>query len=452
MKIHLIAIGGAVMHQLAISLHLSGHKVSGSDDEIFDPALTNLKRYKLIDENYFWNAERITHDIDIVILGMHAKADNPELIKAREIGIRCVSFPEFIYKHSKSKKRVVVGGSHGKTTITSMIMHVLKESGKHFDYLVGSKIRGFEVMVSLTDDADLIVIEGDEYLASTLDPRPKFHLYKPDIAVISGIEWDHINVFPSFENYMHQFEIFAGTVDRNGLLIYTADDENVKQVIRKCENPVAKNAYSALPHIIEEGKNIVLFNNVPIEVSVFGEHNMKNMSAALEVCRTLGIADESFFASIAGFNGAAKRLECVFENSAGAIFRDFAHAPSKVRATVKAVKNKNLERKLLAVFELHTFSSMNSNFLYQYNNSMDAADIAVVFYSPHAFELKGLELFDPNFVRQSFGREDIHIFNNIKQLESFLSEGINPNMNVLLMSSGNFDGMKVDCLFDKLEN
>ena len=385
MRIHLIAIGGAVMHQLAISLHLSGHEVSGSDDEIFDPALSNLKKYNLIQDNFFWNPDNITSEIDIIILGMHAKADNPELQKARETGIKCVSFPEFIYEHSQTKKRVVIGGSHGKTTITSMIMHVLKETGKHFDYLVGSKIRGFDVMVSLSNDADLIIIEGDEYLSSTLDPRPKFHLYKPDIAVISGIEWDHINVFPTFENYRKQFELFAEMVNPDGALIYTADDQNVYDVIQSCKNNVEKIAYSALPNKTDSGKSVVLYNNVPIEVNVFGEHNMKNMSAALEVCRQLGVADASFFASIASFNGAAKRLETIYESDNGTVFRDFAHAPSKVKATVKAVKKRNPERDLIAVFELHTFSSMNKDFLFQYKGSMDMADIPIVFFSPHAF-------------------------------------------------------------------
>jgi UDP-N-acetylmuramate: L-alanyl-gamma-D-glutamyl-meso-diaminopimelate ligase len=452
MRIHLIAIGGAVMHQLAISLHLQGHNISGSDDEIFDPALSNLRKHGLINDNFSWDSNRITKEIDIIILGMHAKADNPELLKAQELGIRCVSFPEFIYEHSKTKKRVVVGGSHGKTTITSMIMHVLKESGKHFDYLVGSKIRGFDVMVSLSNDADLIIIEGDEYLSSTLDPRPKFHLYKPDIAVISGIEWDHINVFPRFDIYQKQFEIFASMISENGVLIYTADDKNVENLVQELNIPANKIPYTAIPYNIENGKTKVLYNSVPIEVNVFGEHNMKNLSAALEVCRQLGVADASFFASIASFNGAARRLECIFDNGHSSIYRDFAHAPSKVKATVSAMKKKNPERQLLAVFELHTFSSMNKTFLHQYAGSMDAADIAIVFFSPHAFALKRLEMFDDSFVKEAFCNKNISVFNNINELESSLQNIVNSNTNVLLMSSGNFDGMKIELLFDKLEN
>ncbi len=451
MKIHLIAIGGAVMHQLAISMHLNGHQVSGSDDEIFDPALSNLKHYNLIDENYFWDPDKITEDIDIIILGMHAKTDNPELKKAMKLGLRCFSFPEFIYQHSKHKKRVVIGGSHGKTTITSIIMHVLKESGKHFDYLVGSKVPGFDETVSLTDDANLIVIEGDEYLSSTLDPRPKFHLYQPDIAVISGIEWDHINVFPSFENYKKQFEIFAEMISPDGVLIYTADDKAVQSVVGMCKNQVEKISYQALPHKMENGKNIVFCDNVPIEISVFGEHNMKNMSAALEVCRQLGITKESFFASITDFKGAGKRLECIYETHDVSVFRDFAHAPSKVRATVKAVKNRNPQRKLVAVFELHTFSSMNKDFLEQYQNTMNLADIAIVFYSPRAFKHKGLELFNPEFVIQSFEKENMKVFNDIELLNTFLTKTIQPEMNILLMSSGNFDGMKIDTLLGRLK-
>lgn len=452
MRIHFIAIGGAVMHQLAISLHLQGNQISGSDDEIFDPALSNLKKHGVINDDFFWNPNIITKDIDIIILGMHAKADNPELLKAQKLGIHCLSFPEFIYKQSKNKKRIVIGGSHGKTTITSMIMHVLKESGKHFDYLVGSKIRGFDVMVSLSKDADLIIIEGDEYLSSTLDPRPKFHLYKPDIAVISGIEWDHINVFPTFEKYREQFEIFASMISEKGKLFYTSDDKNIEYILQHCSNPVEKKAYSALPHEVSEGKSKVFFNGIPISIKVFGKHNMKNMSAAFEVCKSLGIAEESFFASIASFEGAAKRLETIYNSPNGSVFRDFAHAPSKVRATVTAVKNKNPNRTLVSVFELHTFSSMNSDFLPQYANSMDLADIAIVFFSPHAFKLKMLEIFEDDFVKQAFANENILVFNDISKLKSSLENLVSSNMNILLMSSGNFDGMKIESLFDKFEN
>ena len=452
MRIHFIAIGGAVMHQLAISLHLQRHAISGSDDEIYNPALSNLNKHKLLDQDFSWNSNRINKDIDIIILGMHAKANNPELLKAKELGITCMSFPEFIYEQSKNKQRVVIGGSHGKTTITSMIMHVLKESGKKFDYLVGSKIKGFEVMVSLSTDANLIVIEGDEYLASTLDPRPKFHLYHPDIAVISGIEWDHINVFPSFDNYMQQFYTFTKMVSDKGSIIYSNDDKNIKEIISKYTGKTKLIPYHALPHNIKNGKTHVLFNDVPIPIEIFGEHNMKNMSAALKVCQQLGVADESFFASISSFSGAAKRLETVFDNGKTSIFRDFAHAPSKLRATVDAVKKRNPERKLLAVFELHTFSSMNKSFLHQYKNSLNKADHAILFFSPHAFKLKGLELFNKEDLFNGFNNRDIEIFEYSDILFEHLQKHIKQNMNILLMSSGDFDGIKIELLFDILKN
>lgn len=452
MRIHFIAIGGAVMHQLAISLHLQGHNISGSDDEIFNPALSNLNKHKLLDEDFSWNSNRINKDIDIIILGMHAKADNPELQKAKELGIICMSFPEFIYEHSKNKQRVVIGGSHGKTTITSMIMHVLKDSGKRFDYLVGSKIKGFEVMVSLSTDANLIIIEGDEYLASTLDPRPKFHLYHPDIAVISGIEWDHINVFPSFDNYMLQFSTFTKMISDKGSIIYCNDDKNVEEIIAKYKGKARLIPYDALPHNNKSGKTNVLFNNVPIPIEIFGEHNMKNMSAALKVCQQLGVADESFFASISSFSGAAKRLETVFDNGKTSIFRDFAHAPSKLRATVDAVKSRNPERELLAVFELHTFSSMNKSFLHQYKNSLNKADYAILFFSPHAFKLKGLELFNKEELISGFNNKSIKIFQYSDTLFKHLQNHIKQNMNILLMSSGDFDGIKIELLFDILKN
>ncbi len=447
-RIHFIAIGGAAMHQLAIALHLNGHHVTGSDDEIFDPALTNLKMHGLIEESYFWDSRRITPDIDVVILGMHARSDNPELQKALEIGLDVVSFPEFIYRNSQTKKRVVIGGSHGKTTITSMIMHVLRDCGRPFDYLVGSRIEGFDVMVSLSDEHDLMVIEGDEYLSSCLDHRPKFHAYHPDIAVISGIEWDHINVFPDYSDYLNAFVVFTRMVPHGGSIVWCENDEAVRNMMEKYDGQAHCIPYQAMPSELRGGGVSVLYEQTPVPVSVFGEHNMQNMSAAYHVCSLLGISGESFFASISTFNGAARRLERIFENSSLKVYRDFAHAPSKLRATVRAVRSRFPEAKLLAVFELHTFSSMNRAFLPQYSGALDLADVPVVFFSPHAFELKRLVPFTPDEIRDGFACDGLQVFSGVKDLEQFIKQHLNDNMVLLLMSSGNFDGMKFDNLFD----
>ncbi|MPM28605.1 UDP-N-acetylmuramate--L-alanyl-gamma-D-glutamyl-meso-2,6-diaminoheptandioate ligase [bioreactor metagenome] len=432
------------MHQLAIALHLEGHLVSGSDDEIFDPALSNLRRYNLVHENYFWDSDKISEDIDLVILGMHARNDNPELIKAKEIGLDVVSFPEYIYRRSRNKKRVVIGGSHGKTTITSMIMHVLRECGRPFDYLVGSRVRGFDVMVSLDESNDAIVIEGDEYLSSCLDPRPKFHHYHPDIAVVSGIEWDHINVFPVFEQYVDAFRTYVNSVPAGGSIIYCNTDENVAALMGEYGGQAEKVPYEAVPYEIDNNEVKVFCGVVPIAVNVFGEHNMLNMSAAFEVCRRLGISDESFFSAIAGFEGAARRLENIHESDGLRIFRDFAHAPSKLKATVKAVKTRYPDDLLLAVFELHTFSSMNREFLTHYASALDLADVAAVYFSPHAFDLKKLKAFTAAEIREGFNRRDITVLNEPESLLEFVAENMKKPVSILLMSSGNFDNANFD--------
>lgn len=444
MRIHFIAIGGAAMHQLAIALHLNGNTVTGSDDEIFDPALTNLRRFELIRADYSWNPEAISTDIDLIILGMHARSDNPELLKAQELGIDIVSFPEYVYRASQNKKRVVIGGSHGKTTITSMIMHVLKECGRPFDYLVGSRVRGFDVMVSLNEKNDLIVIEGDEYLSSCLDLRPKFHHYHPHIAVVSGIEWDHINVFPEFDQYVDAFRTFVNAVPDNGSIIWCGNDGNVSKLMTEYEGGAESISYSAVPHMVDNERVKVMCGSVPVPVNVFGEHNMLNMSAALEVCRRIGISDESFFSAISGFEGAARRLETIYENDGLRIFRDFAHAPSKLKATVNAVKSRFPAEQLVAVFELHTFSSMNKKFLPHYSGALDLADIAAVYFSPHAFELKKLEPFTEAEIRDGFNNQSLRVLNDADALLGFIKTHVRNPANVLLMSSGNFDNANFD--------
>ncbi len=444
MRIHLIAIGGAAMHQLAIALSQNGNVVSGSDDEIFDPALSNLKKFRLIDENYFWNPDRITDNIDLIILGMHAKKDNPELIRAQQLSLKILSFPEFVYQQSKNKKRVVIGGSHGKTTITSMIMHVLKECGLSFDYLVGSTIRGFDVMVSLSEKTDIIVIEGDEYLSSCIDSRPKFHAYRADIAVISGVEWDHINVYPQFDDYLNAFRVFAEMVPADGSIIYCSTDEQLKKIINDYSGSATLVAYAEMPFIQKNNAVSVLFGNTPVPIQVFGRHNMLNMSAAHHVCHLLGISDESFFASISGFHGAAKRLELVHESNALRVFRDFAHAPSKLNATVDAVRARYPDDNLIAIFELHTFSSMNPAFLAQYSNSLNLANYAAVYFSPHAFKLKNLEPFTEKEIHHAFNRSDIAVLSTPDELMAFSKKHFKVPSTLLMMSSGNFDNINFE--------
>lgn len=444
MRIHFIAIGGAAMHQLAIALHLNGNVVSGSDDEIFDPALSNLRRHHLIGDHYSWDPDSVTENIDLIILGMHARSDNPELLKALQLGLDVVSFPEFVFRSSQNKKRVVIGGSHGKTTITSMIMHVLKECGRPFDYLVGSQVRGFDVMVSLNEKNDLIVIEGDEYLSSCLDPRPKFHHYHPDIAVVSGIEWDHINVFPEFEQYTGAFRTFINAVPDHGSIIWCANDMNVSKLMSDYQGAAERVSYSAIPHFLENNRLSVLCGLVPVPVNVFGEHNMLNMSAALEVCRRIGISDESFFSAISGFQGAARRLETIYDEDGLRIFRDFAHAPSKLKATVNAVKSRFADEQLVAVFELHTFSSMNRKFLPHYAGALDQANVRAVYFSPHAFKLKKLEPFTEAEIREGFQNTNLSILNSPEALIGFIRQQVTKPANILLMSSGNFDNANFD--------
>jgi UDP-N-acetylmuramate: L-alanyl-gamma-D-glutamyl-meso-diaminopimelate ligase len=444
MRIHFIAIGGAAMHQLAIALHLNGNIISGSDDEIFDPALSNLRKYNLIKDNYLWDTESITKEIDLIILGMHARNDNPELKRAIELGIEVVSFPEYVYKASINKKRVVIGGSHGKTSITSMIMHVLKENGFSFDYLVGSRVRGFDVMVSIKDENDLIIIEGDEYLSSCLDLRPKFHHYHPDIAVVSGIEWDHINVFPQFDLYIEAFKTFINNVPDNGSIIWSKDDKNLFDLMSKYSGKAENVPYVAINNLLEDNQVKLILNDKLYPVNIFGNHNMMNISAAFEVCKRLGVSDAQFFEAISSFEGAARRLEMIYEKNGIRFFRDFAHAPSKLKATVNAVKTRFPDEQLVSIFELHTFSSMNINFLPHYSGALDLSDIAAVYFSPNAFHHKKLKPFSHDDIIKGFNRQNLYIINNPTDLKEFVLSKIKVPTNVLFMSSGNFDNANLE--------
>lgn len=449
MRLHFIAIGGSAMHNLAIALSQKGHHVTGSDDAIYEPSRTRLEKQGILPESMGWFTENISTDIDAIILGMHARPDNPELLKAQELGVKVFSYPEYVYEQSKEKVRLVVGGSHGKTTITSMILHVLKECGKDFDYLVGAQLEGFETMVRLTE-APLIIIEGDEYLSSPIDRRPKFHLYNANIGIISGIAWDHINVFPTFENYVEQFGIFMETIVPGGTIIYNIQDKVVSDLVSSADLGLIKVPYTAPDHFIRDGVTFIKVLGSEIPLQVFGKHNLQNIEAAHQACYQVGISDEQFYEAIATFKGAAKRLELLGKNLSTAVYKDFAHSPSKLKATIDAVKEQYPERTLVAVIELHTFSSLNKDFLNEYRGSMDKADIPVVFISRQTFEQKKLEPYGENLVKQAFGNEELNFFNESEILVEFLSSINYKCKNLLLMSSGNFGGLNLNSLAEKV--
>lgn len=446
MRVHFISIGGSVMHQLAISLQKKGYTVSGSDDEIFEPSLTVLKQHNLLPEKLGWQEENIAKEIDAILLGMHARVDNPELIKARALNLPIYSFPEYIYHESKDKKRIVVGGSHGKTTTTSMIMHALQNTGKPFDYLVGARLPGFEHSVSLSN-APVIVCEGDEYPASALERRPKFHFLHPHIAILTGIAWDHINVFPTFENYINQFRIFLSKIEKGGVLIYNETDEVLKALVSECKSAEFSCIGYGLPGFRKSGNQTILkLGNYEAELKVFGEHNLLNIHAAWLVCKQLGMDEGEFCHSIADFTGASKRLEVLIQGNDRMVFRDFAHAPSKVKATMEAVKNQFPSRKVATVLELHTYSSLNEAFMPHYHGSLDAADEACVFYSPHAMEIKKMPPLPAQKIIEGFAKDGLSIITNTEELSQWISAHKDDCHNLLLMSSGSYDGLDLQMI------
>lgn len=454
-NIHFIAIGGAIMHQLALALHRKGFFITGSDDEIADPAKSNLKAAGLLPEQFGWFPEKITdpppsHRPDAIVLGMHAKADNPELLAAKAAGIPVYSFPQYVYEVSKNKKRVVVAGSHGKTTITSMIMHILKEQGVNFDYLVGARVPGFEQSVQLTD-APIIVLEGDEYPASVEEKRPKIFFYHPHISVLSGIAWDHINVFPTYEIYFNQFEQYLAGMQPGAKVFYNNEDSEVTRVIGTSGGKLDTIPYETPPFHYEEGYPVMDTAAGPVKVSVFGRHNLLNMNAAIMVCMELGVSETDCYRAIASFTGAARRLEKVKEEKNLLVYRDFAHAPSKLKATLNAVREAYPGHQLVACFELHTFSSLNEQFLSEYAHTMDGADEAIVYFSHHALEMKGLPTLEPPMVKKYFERNDVLVIDNRTKLQETVKKMINSHQPynlsqgkpvfLLLMSSGTFDGI-----------
>lgn len=444
MRTHFIAIGGAAMHNLALALHHKGYQVTGSDDAIFEPSKSRLEKKGLLPVEMGWFPEKITADIEAVILGMHAKADNPELLKAQELGLKIYSYPEFLYEQSKNKTRVVIGGSHGKTTITSMILHVMHFHNIEVDYMVGAQLEGFDTMVHLTHDNDFIVLEGDEYLSSPIDRRPKFHLYQPNIALLSGIAWDHINVFPTFENYVEQFEIFVSQITKGGILVYNEEDATVKKVAEESTNTIRRLPYQTPSYSVKDGTTLLDTPEGPMPIEVFGAHNLNNLAGAKWICQNMGVDEADFYEAIASFKGASKRLEKIAEGKGKVAYKDFAHSPSKVSATTKAVKAQYPDRKLVACLELHTYSSLNAEFLKEYEGALDAADVAVVFYSPDAVKIKQLEEVTYDQIAQSFKRDDLIIYTNPTEFKDFLFSYDLNNSALLLMSSGNYGGLNFD--------
>ena len=449
MKVHFIAIGGSAMHNLAIALSRKGTDVTGSDDEIFEPSRTRLERQGILPETIGWNPSRITAELDAVILGMHAREDNPELQRAKELGIPIYSYPEYLYEQSKHKTRVVIGGSHGKTTITSMLLHVVNKLGVNVDYMVGAQLEGYDCMVKLSDDAPIMILEGDEYLSSPIDRRPKFHLYQPDIAIISGIAWDHINVFPTFENYVEQFEIFCSCITEKGVLVCNQEDEDVRRLGEKYKVRLDVKPYQTPTFSVTEMGSRVEFNGEWYDWRIFGAHNLQNAMGALELAAAIGIKPVDFMSAMQDFTGAGKRLQKVVETENFVLFKDFAHSPSKLKATTKAVKEQYPDRHVIACMELHTFSSLQKNFLPHYKGSMEAADEALVYFSPAVVAHKKLPELTNEEIQTAFGNE-VNVVDSTQDVLAFIRKHDLRNSVLLMMSSGTFDGIDYDQLGEEL--
>lgn len=450
MQIHFIAIGGSAMHNLALALHQKGYGITGSDDVIFEPSAGRLAVQGLLPGQFGWFPEKIHRNLDAVILGMHAKADNPELLRAQELGITIFSYPEFLYEQAKNKTRVVIGGSHGKTTITSMILHVLKYHNRSVDYMVGAQLEGFDRMVHLTEENDFMVLEGDEYLSSPIDRRPKFHLYRPNIALLSGIAWDHINVFPTFENYVEQFRIFIDGIVEGGSITYNTEDPEVKRLVESSQGAIRKFPYRTPDYFVENGQTFLETPEGPMPIEIFGRHNLGNLAGAKWICQNMGVDEADFYEAIASFKGASKRLEKIAEHKTAVAYKDFAHSPSKVAATTSAVKEQYPDRRLIACLELHTYSSFNPEFLKEYKGTLDNADTAVVFYLPESVKIKRLSAVSPAQIAEAFDRNDLIIFTEAGAFRDFLFQQNFKDSVLLLMSSGNYGGLDLGALKQKI--
>ncbi len=448
-KIHFIAIGGSAMHNLAIALSRKGAQVTGSDDEIFEPSKSRLAKQGILPESIGWDDQRISTDIDAVILGMHAREDNPELVKAKELGIPVYSYPEYLYEQSKEKKRIVIGGSHGKTTITSMLLHVVQELGMDVDYMVGAQLDGYDCMVKLSDSAPIMILEGDEYLSSPIDRRPKFHLYRPHVAIISGIAWDHINVFPTFENYVEQFAIFCSLIEPGGTLVYNSEDPEVEKLGRQYAGRINTVPYSTPDYETTAVGTRLHFDNKSYELNIFGQHNLQNLMGAMYLGKEIGITENNFLNPIRSFTGAGKRLQKVVEQGSFVMFKDFAHSPSKLKATTKAVKEQFADRRVIACMELHTFSSLKKEFLPHYKDAMKMADEAIVYFSPDVVKHKKLEPINAEMVFEGFGG-NVKVLTHTEDVLALLRSQNWNNTALLMMSSGNFDGIDYDKLGEEI--
>ena len=446
-KVHFIAIGGSAMHNLAIALHEKGYQVTGSDDAIFEPSKTRLEQHGILPNELGWFPEKITEDLDAVILGMHAHADNPEMLRAQELGIKIYSYPEYLYEQSKDKTRVVIGGSHGKTTITSMVLHCLHYHGIDVDYMVGAQLEGFDVMVKLTEDNEFMIMEGDEYLSSALDRRSKFLLYQPNIALISGIAWDHINVFPTFNSYKEQFSKFIDSIVNGGALIYNETDTEVVNVVENTERALKKFSYNIPAHSIDNGITYLETEEGPIPLEVFGDHNLMNLEGARAICKQLGMMDDDFNEAIQSFKGASKRLELINRTKDFVAYKDFAHAPSKVTSVTNAVKAQYKEKEVVGCLEIHTYSSLNPEFLVQYKGALDKADIKIVNYDPEALKIKRMEMISPEDIKKAFGDDSILVFTSSEELKNYIETLDKTNKVFLMMSSGSFGGTNLNELF-----
>lgn len=450
MKVHFIAIGGSAMHNLAIALSRKGAEVSGSDDEIFEPSRSRLDKQGILPAQIGWFPEKITTELDAVILGMHAREDNPELLKAKELGLPIYSYPEYLYEQGKDKHRIVIGGSHGKTTITAMLLHAVNALGVNVDYMVGAQLDGYDCMVKLSEDAPYFILEGDEYLSSPIDRRPKFHLYKPHTAIISGIAWDHINVFPTWENYVSQFDQFCKLIEAGGVFVANQEDETVKQLGEKYEYQLQVKKYATPIYKTTSSGTLLEWEGMQYPLSIFGAHNLQNLIGAMRLAESMNISNDAFLSAMANFTGAGKRLQKVVEGTDFTMFKDFAHSPSKLKATTKAVKEQYADRKVVACMELHTFSSLKKEFLPQYENAMAAADLALVYFSPKVVAHKKLQPITVEQVKQAFGG-NVHVVNETSEVLDFIRSQDWNNAVLLMMSSGNFDGIDYNQLGAELK-
>lgn len=451
-KYHFIAIGGSAMHSLAIALKENGHQVTGSDDAIFDPSLTQLQKAEICPEQMGWYPEKINKNLDAVIVGMHAKKDNPELLAAQKMGVPLFSYPELIAHYARNKTRVVIAGSHGKTTITAMVLHVLNYHQKSVDYMIGAQLEGFENSVFLSENNEFIILEGDEYLSSPIDLRPKFHHYKPQITLISGIAWDHVNVFKTQADYNRQFEIFIESITAGGVLVFNEEDDTLQKMAGDAQNTIRKEPYSIVDYTISEGVTYLETDEGPIPLAIFGKHNLSNLSGAKWICQLMGVDEDDFYQAISSFKGASKRLERLANGKTSYLFKDFAHAPSKVKATTLAVKEQFPDSKLVACLELHTYSSLDPSFIVHYRNSLEKADLPIVFYDPEALKIKNRPPISPEEIVVAFDLPELRVFTEPQKLKDHLLELDYHQKVLLMMSSGNYGGLDWDALKSKLSH